>query len=682
MLNRVELTNFKKHEHLVATFKEGLIAIKGANEAGKSTLYHAVLYAMFGSRALPMTLAETVTYDKPESSLKVKLDFTFEGVAYSITRSKSGAQIVSSAGTANGQAEVTRYVENLFGVTADSATKLMIASQNGLRGALESNDAVALIEKLANLDLIDNLIKEVQAKLPCGNTSLVENNLEAYSDLKAPVLDTVDADATISLASGAVADLQRNRAALESLYDQAAVDSATDVLAEFDRQSVRLATLKAQIPALEAKARLELIAPPAGEVERLEAELQQEKQDSLLRKKYKEFQAVGQPAPLETVEAVDPIRIKRGMAKDQLAKLTTELRLAEAAVIKESSCGLCGKDLQNVPEVVEKNAALAVKAAALRLEIAQVDRESLELSARLVKAEAYAQDVARLELVAARMAGYVEVRYDPLRLQWVGGDVPEAVEAMPDTAGMLARAKASLQKYNTDKALKVEAEAQLAKANEQIAGIDLDGAAAAEAKILLAAMAETKESISVVAKSITSAEARLAEANWNKELVVKQYHSDTANYKLSLEAKAKLEAQLALMNKHNALIKKLRTVRPQVAADLWSIVLASVSTHFSTIRGTQSIVTRSADSFLVDGRPAKGLSGSTLDSLGLAIRVALNKTFLPSIQFLLLDEPAAGMSDEREAAMLGLLAALDYKQVLVVTHSNLADSFSADTVQI
>jgi hypothetical protein len=40
------------------------------------------------------------------------------------------------------------------------------------------------------------------------------------------------------------------------------------------------------------------------------------------------------------------------------------------------------------------------------------------------------------------------------------------------------------------------------------------------------------------------------------------------------------------------------------------------------------------------------------------------------------------MSDEREAAMLGLLGALDYKQVLVVTHSNLADSFSADTVQI
>jgi ABC-type transport system involved in cytochrome bd biosynthesis fused ATPase/permease subunit len=62
--------------------------------------------------------------------------------------------------------------------------------------------------------------------------------------------------------------------------------------------------------------------------------------------------------------------------------------------------------------------------------------------------------------------------------------------------------------------------------------------------------------------------------------------------------------------------------------------------------------------------------------------MALGKTFLPSINFLLLDEPAAGMDDEREAAMLGMLAAVSYDQVIVVTHSSLADSFASDIVQL
>jgi len=85
---------------------------------------------------------------------------------------------------------------------------------------------------------------------------------------------------------------------------------------------------------------------------------------------------------------------------------------------------------------------------------------------------------------------------------------------------------------------------------------------------------------------------------------------------------------------------------------------------------------------LVDGKPAEALSGSTLDSLGLAIRIALGKTFLPSVDFLMLDEPGSGMDEERETAMLGVLATCNYSQVLVVTHSELADTFATSVVQL
>lgn len=94
------------------------------------------------------------------------------------------------------------------------------------------------------------------------------------------------------------------------------------------------------------------------------------------------------------------------------------------------------------------------------------------------------------------------------------------------------------------------------------------------------------------------------------------------------------------------------------------------------MRGTQSIVSRTDGAFLVDGRPIEGLSGSTLDILGLAIRVALLKTFLPACSFLVLDEPAAACDAEREAALIATIATAKFEQVVLVTHSDLADAFA------
>ena len=161
-----------------------------------------------------------------------------------------------------------------------------------------------------------------------------------------------------------------------------------------------------------------------------------------------------------------------------------------------------------------------------------------------------------------------------------------------------------------------------------------------------------------------------------------RYAVELEGYNKAQGSKQSLQRVLEDTQKNNALIKKLREVRPVVAARLWAIVLASVSTYFSRIRGEATIITRTSNGFQANGRAVEGLSGSTLDALGLAIRMALGKTFLPSVGFLLLDEPSAGMDDDREAAMLGLLSTVDYEQVIVVTHSTLADSFAANVVTL
>ena len=94
----------------------------------------------------------------------------------------------------------------------------------------------------------------------------------------------------------------------------------------------------------------------------------------------------------------------------------------------------------------------------------------------------------------------------------------------------------------------------------------------------------------------------------------------------------------------------------------------------SEMRGTPSVVSKTADGFLVDGHPVATMSGSTLDILGLAIRVALVRTFLPSAPFLVLDEPCASMDQTRTEALLGFLVAVGFKQVLLVTHEDVSQN--------
>jgi ABC-type transport system involved in cytochrome bd biosynthesis fused ATPase/permease subunit len=108
----------------------------------------------------------------------------------------------------------------------------------------------------------------------------------------------------------------------------------------------------------------------------------------------------------------------------------------------------------------------------------------------------------------------------------------------------------------------------------------------------------------------------------------------------------------------------------------------TVSKYFSDIRGTPSVFSRGEDGFMVDGHKVSSLSGSALDALGLAIRMALPRTFLPNARFLVLDEPAAAADDNRETNMLGVIATYDADQVILVTHSDLADSFAAQVIRL
>jgi DNA repair exonuclease SbcCD ATPase subunit len=163
---------------------------------------------------------------------------------------------------------------------------------------------------------------------------------------------------------------------------------------------------------------------------------------------------------------------------------------------------------------------------------------------------------------------------------------------------------------------------------------------------------------------------------------MKEYAIKLQHYENNAKTLQQLTETRDSMHRHNELIRKLRNARPEIASKMWGTVLGAISRYFSQIRGEQSVVTRDADGFKVNGRSVAGLSGSTNDALGLAIRMALSKLFLPGVPFLMIDEGFSGADSNRELAGVGTLAGAGFSQVLLITHSDRPESVADNLITL
>ncbi len=700
MFKQVILTKFRQHRDLTINFERGVIALRGANEAGKTTILEAIAYALFGANALREPLSETVTWGEKESALKVNVTFELAGVEYSVRRSKSGAEIkVGAELRATGQTEVRKYVENLLGGTAEVCTNLMLANQSALRGTLSKGPsaAIELIEALSNFSLIDNVIAMAQAKLPSGTTVSVESRIQMLEQQTAdPVLDeTGPLQLALQKAEENENSFRRTRDVGKEAYTtvQPAAREAQQRLQAFAQAQALFSGAASRLDA--AFATLKRITLPAVVDDKTLAELRQQAADATRLQRAVQAltacRALPEPeneweGPYESLLAEKKTH-DEVLASQIALKQATEVKIAqlEAQRITGTACGLCGKDLRNVPEVVSKNLALDQQIEA-QAAILQAATDEAEAAMGMVEACA---GILRHHTARAAVYGRwsefisLDTNYVPHRWSWAG---PESLEVQGDPAKALAAAEAGVRAYQQALGQRQQAEAHrdqceqayqtalqtLQAAQETAAGQQevLDKAAALTAALndVEMALRQAQEATKTARNTLSSAKALLEERQRARK---------------ALEAQlAAARAELAEMDDNNALIRALREARPQVSDELWGIVSGTVSRYFSDIRGVPSVLTREGNSFKVDGQSIGGLSGSTLDALGLAIRVALTKTFLPNTNFLILDEPAAAADEQRESNMLGLLATCEFEQVLLITHSDLADSFATQVVRL
>lgn len=685
MINYLKLTNFKRHENLELLFTAGLNLIRAGNEHGKSSMLHAIAYALFGARALPMSLAETVTYGKPESTLRVLLRFSFNGSEFEIERHKGGAELRGDGVVASGQAEVTAFVERLFGCSAAVANSLMFANQGALRGALEGGPgvAVSLIEKLADVDALDRLGEKAQADLPSGNTKMIEARIASLASIEAPTADFTELEAALSAAQVEAFVSSAEVAQCQAKIAAADIAGANRDIANANAAVKRVDMLKQSRLGYEHIISMSVV-PELQDVDALREKATAQAAAATLRQQYAAFLKIDQYEHVaESQESVvakgQALTSRQTAIQASLRTLTRELAQAEMAIIKGNLCDFCGKDFKDVPEVIAKNARCQALA-----EAAQAQMAALEVEAKAIAAEL--QDVAltiqATNTLATQMSQLPVEAFGgyPRKYRWVGGDIP--AEDSTDYAKAVKAADAANREAQT-------LLATIASAKKNLAELDVEGAEAEASTLCLLRMA-AQELLTEAAQWATDLQAAqaqdkvaagvLAEAKSKLAVAQAQFAEAQRHHAAALVELDKARADLSVYLLNNRVIKKIRDARPLVAKQLWSIVLGTVSHYFSQIRGVPSTVTREGTGFLVDGKACAGLSGSTLDALGLSIRIALTRTFLPNVPWLILDEPAAACDADREAAMLGVVAGAGFPQVLTVSHSDLGEAYASNVI--
>lgn len=707
MLEKLTLTNFRKHEDLVLDFVAGLNVVRGQNEAGKSTLQEAVGYALFGSKALRTNFADTVTWGRPEGSMRVELSVNIGGRRITFSRGKSGAEALEDGRViVTGQNEVSTYAANLLGCDGTAAANLMIASQNAMRGSLEQGPkaTAAMIEQLADFDLFDVLIERIQSNLVVGapatfEARVIEARAQLDSFVPAPAPDVKEHTAKIAAKAAAAKSITDHldgtlRPALRAA-EKAKDEVNLRVKAHGEAQAELVQAEKTQASHV---AQHDEFLRQAEELESDPAVLEAARQD--LAKLEASAEAVALYKLFKTLpdcahefegneEAfsnwLDGRRADLQATKDKRTEALTKVRVLEASLIASSTCGFCGQDVSAFPDVAKKNAETTAEIVRLRGFADGLAANLPEIEAEIAAGRSIETAFRQAQPIIYKLLGSVNVdrNFVPHHVTWIG-EPPAIVDPAPARAEVARLEREAAQR------------AQLTAKAEAMASILVDDAAhvertrvkaasyplPADADTLLTAHIDAREAVWATEGSLQAVEREAAQIQQAYNQAQAVYDARKGEQERLAAAVARAQKDLDDLAFNNTLLKKVRAARPVIADKLWNTVLAAVSTMFSQMRGESSVVSKDNGGFKVNGQPIEALSGSTLDILGLAIRTALVKTFIPHAPFMLLDEAAAACDEDRTGSLLGFVAGSGFEQVVLVTHESASEAVADNVIQL
>jgi len=147
ILDRLELTNFKRFRHEEIKFKDGITGILGNNGTGKSSLVTAIFFALYGVQATGISPDYIVSsFAGPKERCEVRLDFQIGGDTYAVVRTFRKGKAVSHEATfykngklvATGVGPVEGEVKRTLGMGPVDFKNTIYAGQKDLLTLLEN----------------------------------------------------------------------------------------------------------------------------------------------------------------------------------------------------------------------------------------------------------------------------------------------------------------------------------------------------------------------------------------------------------------------------------------------------------------------------------------------------------------------------------------------------------------
>lgn len=707
MLKNVTLNNFRKHEDITVEFVDGLNIIKAGNEEGKTTLMEGVGYNWFGSGALRQPIKGVVTRGMKVGKLFTQTTLHFKGVDYRVTRSNKGAEVWKDSDTepaVTGQKEVTAYMENLFGIPSGKASSLIISEQGDIRGVLSKGaaDTSKFIENLANFSEIDELVNTVATKISTGSNQIETDNLElaekAVEELEpvtAPDESALQDERSVltNEISGLSTETQKlNKAIAEADAVVSSNKANKELKAKFENQIASAKKsiddlgevpeeLTASVDEVELSKMRERSSVISGDLLKAGADLHAYS----LFKKLPSCEAVWDE-PFASFEKEIKSAQKEHVTLQKIKEgISDEILLKNASFISGDTCQTCGNQ-PDVAKVESHNETVTQDLGVLQTQFDDATANLKTAREYLVVLEGILSTGLANDEFAKSFPNNISMGGDtqfPREISFIGyseeptelnGELDRLTSEIAKMDTLIQEIKDQKEKVDNYTLKSAEHKANLSAAKTSLSEIpeDKPEVDVAKEQQALVEVSDRDQAVRLVLseleKNFTKEQAKF-EA-YGKTLA--RLNADTINAKNALEEK----------NLANLLMKDIRTARGRVTNKIWGTVLTVVSNYFSKMRGEVSQVTKGEKDFLVNGESIKGLSGSTLDILGLAFRIAQSELFLTGVPLLILDEVTSACDDNRSSTMIGLLGSATDKQTVLITHDDISEDVADNLIEL
>lgn len=171
ILKTLTLKNYRRFKKLQLDFQDNITLFTGKNGSGKTTIFEAILYALFGTQMV-RTAKEDIKADfaDQKQECQVSLTFELEGKQYKIERSIKGRGSVTSAfiftpdqkdkPVAERESGVNKYIQNLLGMNSTTFKISVFSAQKELDkfSSLKPEERKEEIRRLLKIDTIKKAI--------------------------------------------------------------------------------------------------------------------------------------------------------------------------------------------------------------------------------------------------------------------------------------------------------------------------------------------------------------------------------------------------------------------------------------------------------------------------------------------------------------------------------------------